>query len=132
MISAFFLVWIELLFVLLLSIITKNIRENKNIKLALDFIYVMLFFAVLKLAMFIYMTFNNISLCSLSRQLYCWVLERLVFHIYKGWTEIVYNDSIIFDSGLFLLYSIWYRIISIWCCSKETLIVLDSRVIYLN
>ena len=40
-------------------------------------------------------------------------LERLVFHIYKDWTEIVYNDSIIFDSGLFLLYSIWYRIIII-------------------
>ena len=71
MISAFVLVLIELLFVLLLSIITKNIKENKNIKLALDFIYVMLFFAVLKLVMFIYMTFNNISLCSLSRQLYC-------------------------------------------------------------
>jgi len=71
MISAFVLVWIELFFVLLLSIITKNIKENKNIKLALDFIYVMLFLAVLKLVMFIYMTFNNISLCSLSRQLYC-------------------------------------------------------------
>jgi hypothetical protein len=71
MISAFFLSWIELFFVLLLIIITKNIQQNKNIKLAIDFIYVMLFLAILKLVMFVYMTFNNISLCSLSRKLYC-------------------------------------------------------------
>ena len=71
MLSAFFLTWIELFFVLLLFIIIKNIKENKNLNLALDFIYIMLFLAVLKLVMFAYMTFNNISLCTLSRQIYC-------------------------------------------------------------
>ena len=71
MITAFLLTWIELFFVLLLIIIIKNIKEKKNLDLSLNFNYIILFFAVLKLFIFSYMSFNGITMCQLSKQIYC-------------------------------------------------------------
>ena len=71
MLTAFTLTWIELFFVILLFIIIKNIKDKKNIDLALNFCYVIFFLAVLKLFMFAYMHYKNISMCSLSKKVYC-------------------------------------------------------------
>jgi hypothetical protein len=62
---------IEILFMMLISVLIYNAQTNKNLKLSLQLNKIILIIGFIKIAYLTYSIKRDMSVCDLSKELYC-------------------------------------------------------------
>ncbi len=71
MLFTYYLMFIDLIFIMFMYIIFQDVKNNKNLSLATSFIMLFIIISVMKFFILWLSTHYDLSLCDISRDLYC-------------------------------------------------------------